>query len=94
MINGESIPAALRGCVTGINYQNGIEGADRVEVSLANPDLRWLDHPLLQLDNGFELELGYATEPLERVFVGEITGVNASFPGGGMPTVTVVAHDF
>ena len=43
---------------------------------------------------GFELELGYAPDPLETVFVGEITGVEASFPSGGMPTLTVVAHDF
>lgn len=93
-INGAPIPAALRGCLTGINYQNALEGADRVELSLANPNLRWLDHELLQMDNGFELSIGYATEPLEKVFVGEITGVNATFPSGGMPTLTVVAHDF
>lgn len=93
-INGAPIPAALRGCLTGINYQNGLEGADRVEISLANPNLRFLDHELLQIDNGFELSLGYATEGLEKVFVGEITGVNATFPSGGMPTLTVVAHDF
>jgi phage protein D len=93
-INGEDIPAALRGSVTGVTYQNGLEGADRVEVSLANPNLRWLDHPLLDMDNGLSLWLGYAPDPLEEVFVGEITGVNASFPNGGMPTLTVVAHDF
>jgi uncharacterized protein len=93
-INDEPLPAALRGCVTGISYQNGLEGADRVELSIANPDLRWLDHPLTNLDNPFELSLGYAPDPLEKVFVGEITGVNANFPNGGMPTLTVVAHDF
>jgi hypothetical protein len=93
-INGEPLPAAMRGCVTGISYENGLEGADRVELSLANPDLRWLDDPFLQMDNGFELSLGYTPDPLEKVFVGEITGVNANFPGGGMPTLTVVAHDF
>ena len=92
-INGDPIPAALRGHITGVTYQNGLEGADRVEVSLANPNLRWLDHPLLALDNGFKLSLGYAGE-LEEMFVGEITGVNATFPSGGMPTLTVVAHDF
>jgi uncharacterized protein len=53
-----------------------------------------LDHPLLQMDNGFSLSIGYAPDPLEEVFVGEITGVNASFPNSGMPTLTVVAHDF
>lgn len=93
-INGDRIPAALRGCITQITYQDGIEGADRVEVTVANENLRWLDHPLLHTDNGFSLSIGYAPDPLEEVFVGEITGVNASFPNGGMPTLTVVAHDF
>jgi hypothetical protein len=93
-INGEPLPAAVRGCITGINYQNGLEGADRVELSVANPGLRWLDHPLFQIDNPFELSLGYAPDPLEKVFVGEITGVNVNFPSGGMPTLTAVAHDF
>ncbi|MEU7000211.1 hypothetical protein [Nonomuraea sp. NPDC046570] len=93
-IDGEPIPPALRGCVSRISHTDGIQGADRVEISVANPDLRWLDHPLLQVDNGFTLALGYAPDPLERVFVGEITGINASFPNGGMPTLTIVAHDF
>ena len=32
--------------------------------------------------------------PLEEVFKGDITGVQASFPSGGMPTMTIVAHDY
>src|SRR5262249_34327817 len=56
--------------------------------------LRWLDHPLLQMDNGLKLSIGYAGAPLVPVFVGEITGVTAAFPGSGMPTLTVIAHDF
>src|SRR5262245_36135122 len=84
-IDGDRIPAAMRGCVTRVTHQDGLEGADRVEVTLANEDLRWLDHPLLQTDNPFSLAIGYAPDPLEDVFVGEITGVNASFPNGGMP---------
>lgn len=93
-INGDTMPAALRGSVMSVNYQDGIEGADRVEVTFANPDLRWLDHPLLAADNGFSLSIGYAPDPLEEVFVGEITGVEPSFPSGGMPTLKIVAHDF
>ena len=93
-INGDPIPTALRACVTRVSYEDGLEGADRVEVTVANEDLRWLDHPLLQTDNGFSLSIGYAPDPLEEVFVGEITGVNASFPNGGMPTLSIVAHDF
>lgn len=94
VIDGEPIPAALRAAVTGITYQDGIEGADRVEVTIANQNLRFLDHPLLQVDNGFKLSIGYAPDPLEEVFVGEITGVEPTFPNSGMPTIKIVAHDF
>ena len=93
-INGDTIPPALRASIMRVNYEDGLEGADRVEITLANEGLRWLDHPLLQMDSGFSLSIGYAPDPLEEVFVGEITGVNASFPNSGMPTLTVVAHDF
>src|SRR5438128_2628004 len=93
-INGDNLPTAMRASVTRLSYQDGIEGADRVEITLANEGLRWLDHPLLQVDNGFSLSIGYAPDPLEDVFVGEITGVNVTFPNSGMPTVTVIAHDF
>ncbi len=93
-INGDPIPPALRASVTRVQHEDGLQGADRVEISLANEDLQWLDHPLLQMDNKLELSYGYAPDPLEKVFTGEITGVTASFPNGGMPTLTVVAHDF
>jgi hypothetical protein len=94
VIDGEPIPAALRAAITGITYQDGIEGADRVEVTIANQNLRFLDHPLLQVDNGFKLSIGYAPDPLEEVFVGEITGVEPTFPNSGMPAIKIVAHDF
>jgi phage protein D len=83
-INGDVLPTPMRAAITSLRYQDGLEGADRVELVLANDGLRWLDHPLLQVDAGLELELGYAGTPLETVFV----------PGGSIPTVTVVAHDF
>ena len=63
-------------------------------MTFANQDLQWLDNPLLAVDNGFKLSIGYAPDPLEKVFVGEITGVEPSFPNGGMPTIRVTAHDF
>jgi len=43
----------LRASVMRISYTDGVEGADRVEVTLANEGLQWADHPLLQLDNQF-----------------------------------------
>jgi Bacteriophage probable baseplate hub protein len=46
------------------------------------------------IDNKLELALGYAPDPLEDIFKGEVTGLNVSFPSGGMPTMTLVAHDY
>jgi hypothetical protein len=40
------------------------------------------------------LSVGYAPDPLEKVFVGEITAVEPAFPNSGMPTIHVTAHDF
>jgi uncharacterized protein len=93
-IGGDRIPPDLRACVMRVNYTDGIEGADRVEVTLSNDRLQWLDHPLLQVDTSFALRIGYVPGPLEEVFVGEITGINVSFPNSGVPTVTIIAHDF
>src|SRR5436853_5630446 len=41
-IGGSDIPAALRTSITSVRYQDGIGSADRVEVGVANVDLRWL----------------------------------------------------
>lgn len=90
---GAPIPAAMRASVTSVNCQRGLEGADRVELTLANDGLRWLDHPLLELDTPLALSLGYAPDPLEQVFVGEVSGQSPSFPAGGAPTLTIVAQD-
>lgn len=92
-INDEPIPSALRASISSVSYETGLEGADRVELTLVNDNLRWLDHPLLALDNKLTLSIGYASDPLEQVFVGEITGQTATFPNEGGPTVTVIAQD-
>lgn len=117
-INGQEIPSALRASVTSVRYQDGTQSADRVEVGIANVDLRWLQQHvrglgfrafptgvqvgasrfslapdgLFDVDNTLELSLGYA-DALEHMFKGDITGVEASFPSDGIPTMTLVAHD-
>jgi phage protein D len=45
------------------------------------------------VENRLELAIGYAPDPLETVFSGDVTGVQVGFPSGGMPTMTLVAHD-
>lgn len=118
-INDEDIPSALRASISSVRYQDGLNAADRVEVGIANVDLRWLTKHvrglglpafptgiriggahgaatpdgLFDVDNTLALEMGYAPGPLEEMFVGDVTGLNASFPGGSIPGMTLVAHD-
>jgi phage protein D len=92
-INGQAVPAPLRASISSLSYQTGLDGADRVELTLVNENLRWLDHPLFALDNQLAVSLGYAPDSLDQVFVGEIVGHNAGFPSSGAPTLTVVAQD-
>lgn len=121
-INGKAVPSAIRSTVSSIRYEDGQGAADRVEVTLANPDLRWVRQHIrglgfqpfptnirvgpagalssaagegaFDVDNRLTLKIGYAPGPLTPVFEGDITGVQATFPSSGMPTLTVVAHDY
>jgi uncharacterized protein len=90
-INGKAVPAELRSSITSVRYQTSLNAADRVELTIANEQLRWLDHRLFNLRNELTLSLGYAPDPLKRVFKGEIIGRAASFGDG--PTVTIAAQD-
>jgi phage protein D len=92
-LGGDAAPAELRGSLTAVRLESSFGAADRVELALANERLRWLDDPLLALDTEVVLGLGYAPDPLERLFVGEVVGRAATFPGTGMPTLTVSAQD-
>lgn len=92
-INGENIPPSLRASILSVRYDNGATEMDRVEIKLADPGLHWLEHPLLNVNNEIALSFGYAGFPLQEVFLGEITGRQASFSGGAT-SMTVEASDF
>ena len=92
-IDGNPAPAAVRGAVMGIRLVTGFDGADQVEVTLANEGLRWLDDPLFQLDNSLALHLGYAPSQPEQMFVGQIVAAAPTFPSSGVPTMKINAQD-
>lgn len=93
LLDGQPIPAELRASILSVRCQTGYEGVDEVEIAIANEKLRWLDCPLFALDLPLTLKLGYAPDPLVQVFDGEVVAHGAAFASGGMPTMTVTAHD-
>ncbi|MEO8154439.1 MAG: hypothetical protein ABI605_15320 [Rhizobacter sp.] len=92
-IDGSTVPGILRSSISSVSLQTGLEGADRLELVLANQGLRWIDHPLFRIDRELALSMGYAPDPLQKMFVGEIVSHSASFPSSGLPSFTVVAQD-
>jgi phage protein D len=92
-LDGAPLPARLRAAVTSVRFEEGLEGAARVEVELANQGLRLLDERLLDLDRQLELSLGYRPAGMRPVFAGDVTGVEPSFPASGMPTIAITALD-
>lgn len=92
-INGQLAPAAMRIAIVSLTYQTGLEGADRVEMTLANENLKWLDNPLLRIDNELTIAMGYAPDPLRQMFVGEIVALSPTFPASGAPMLNVTAQD-
>jgi hypothetical protein len=93
-LDGTPLPPEISSAISSVSWTTGMQGADRVELSLANISLRLLDNPLLATGSEFRLSVGYAPDPLEEVFVGEITGIESSFPSSGVPTLHVTAQDY
>jgi hypothetical protein len=92
-LDGRPAPAALRASATAVSAQASLDAASRVELTLANESLRWLDHPLLALGGALELSLGYRPKPMPRLFSGEIVSHDATFPSGSPPSLTIAAQD-
>jgi hypothetical protein len=92
-LGGDPAPAELRASATGVTFQASLNAASRVEISLANESLRWLDHPLIALHQDLELSIGYRPDPLERMFRGTVVSHSATFPSSGMPGLSVAAQD-
>ncbi|MBV9201150.1 MAG: hypothetical protein JO320_23275 [Alphaproteobacteria bacterium] len=92
-LGGVPVPAELRASISSVTLVSGLEGADRVEITLVNDGLRWLDQAIFALDTPVALQLGYADTGTQQVFVAQIVGFGAAFPSGAAPTVTVTAQD-
>jgi hypothetical protein len=120
-INGQPMPSVVRNSVISVKFEDGRDASNRVEIAIANSDLRFLRNHIrglgfspfptaitmgpvpiaslnppgtFDINNTVSLAIGYAPSAPTDVFLGEITGVEVNYPNGGMPTMTVVAHDF
>lgn len=78
--------------VVSLSVDEVLDGASRVSVTVLNHDLRWLSAPLFAPGNAVEVQLGYG-EPLDTLFVGEISELRPSFPAEGPAQLEIAGHD-
>ena len=58
----------------------------------AEMQVKWIDDDLFKEGNSVDIEMGYR-DNLERLFQGEITGLEPEFPNGQPSTLTVRGYD-
>lgn len=91
-VSGTTLAAAVTSQVTNVTYDNSADVADMFSVSLRNPNHLFTDSPLFSLGKTVEIHMGYGDE-LRPMMLGEITGIQPSFPQSGAPTLTVSGYD-
>lgn len=96
-INGSDLPPAASSDITRIQVEEGLDQAGTFAVELGNWDqerqqVKWSDADLFQPGGVVEIRLGYV-EAVEPVIVGEITGLELSFPENARSMLTVRGFD-
>ena len=94
-INGNELPDTVRSCVTAVRYEDGREGADQVQISLVNPNLRFLQSHIRGL-SAFALPTGVSLNTIGRVDAALVPVVDFfTYPkfGDVRPTTEVFAEN-
>jgi len=96
-VNGSDLPPDARGEVTKIIVEESLDSASTFAIELSNWDMdtqqvKWSDASLFQPGDVVEIQMGYV-ETLETVMVGEITGLELSFPEQARAMLTVRGYD-
>ncbi|MFQ5881387.1 MAG: phage late control D family protein [Candidatus Methylomirabilales bacterium] len=96
-VDGSDLPPAARGEVAKIIVEESLDSAGTFAIELNNWDMdtqqvKWSDATLFQPGGVVEIQLGYV-EALETVMVGEITGLELSFPEHARALLTVRGYD-
>lgn len=76
-----------------LQLTNHFEVPDSSDNGDAERKFRHSDDPEYQLYEQVKISMGYAGQ-LSRLLIGEITSIQAAFPSGGAPTLTITGTDY
>ena len=96
-INGAELPLKARADVISVSVLDDVGATGMFSFSLhcwdgAEMQVKWLDDELFKEGNSVEIEMGYR-DRMERLFQGEITGLEPEFPNEQPPVLTVRGYD-
>jgi phage protein D len=96
-VGGSDLPPDARGEVARVVVEQSLDSTDTFAIKLNNWDMdeqrvKWSDASLFEPGGVVEIQLGYI-EAVDTVMVGEITGLELSFPQGARATLTVRGYD-
>jgi phage protein D len=96
-INGTELPQAARADMVSVRVLSDVGAAGMFTFTLICWDgqrmqVKWIDDDLFKEGNSVDIQIGYR-DKLERVFQGEITGLEPEFPHGEPPKLTVRGYD-
>lgn len=79
--------------VVSVAVDEELAGAARCTFTVLNGGLKWLNTTLFTVGAEVEVALGYK-EPLETLFLGEISEIKPTFPADGASQLEIAGHDF
>ena len=91
-IEGQRLPLDVTGNLVAFTYEDHEKELDLLEITLADPYLQLIDHPLLQEGHEVRARFGYA-DNLSPTKVAVIKEIGYDFPESGAPTITIKAYD-
>jgi phage protein D len=96
-VNGSDVPIEAKAEITRVSVEESLDSASTFAIEISNWDMErqqvtWSDAALFQPGGAVEIQMGYVGD-LETVIVGEITGLELSFPDRARALLTVRGYD-
>jgi uncharacterized protein len=96
-INGAELPAKAKADLISVSVLEDVGATGMFSFTLycwdgAEMQVKWIDDALFKEGNSIEIDMGYR-DNLQRLFQGEITGLEPEFSNDKPPTLTVRGYD-
>ena len=96
-INGQEVPLPVKADILSLCVLNDVAATSMFTLTLLCWDsiemkVKWIDDELFKEGNRVEMTMGYR-DRLEKLFSGEITGLEPTFPSEEPPTLTIRGYD-